>query len=56
MCNGLDKLEKLRGKIIADESSDVQLEVVSGTAWIRVANSVWENDGFSLEHLSKHLK
>ena len=56
MCNGLDKLEKLRGKIIADESSGVQLEVVSGTARIRVANSVWEDDGFSLEHLSKHLK
>ena len=48
MCNGLDKLEKLRGKIIADESSGVQLEVVSGTARIRVANSVWENDGFPL--------
>lgn len=56
MCNGLDKLEKLRGKIIADESSDVQLEVESGTAWIRVANSVWENDGFSLDNLAKHLK
>ena len=56
MCNGLDKLEKLRGKIIADEYSDVQLEVESGTARIRVASSVWENDGFPLKNLAKHLK
>lgn len=56
LCNNLDTFEDLREDITSTESSGVQLEVVSGTARIRVANSVWENDGFPLENLADHLK
>lgn len=55
LCDGLNDLEKLRDKITDDESSGVQLEVLSGTARIRVASSVWENDGFPLQDLAERL-
>lgn len=56
LCDGLDDFEDLRENITSTESSGVQLEVVSGTARIRVDSSVWENDGFPLENLADHLK
>ena len=55
LCDGLNDLEKLRDKITDDESSGVQLEVLSGTARIRVASFVWETDGFPLKALAKRL-
>ena len=55
LCDDLNDLEKLRDKITDDESSGVQLEVLSGTARIRVRSSVWENDGFPLEDLAERL-
>lgn len=55
LCDGLNDLEKLRDKITDDESSGVQLEVLSGTARIRVASFVWETDGFPLEDLAERL-
>lgn len=55
LCDDLNVLEELRDDITADESSGVQLEVLSGTARIRVRSSVWENDGFPLEDLAERL-
>lgn len=56
LCDDLDGFEELRDEITAAESSGVQLEVVlSGTARIRVASFVWENDGFPLKDLAKRL-
>ena len=55
LCDDLNDLEELRDDITADESSGVQLEVLSGTARIRVRSSVWENDGFPLEDLAERL-
>ena len=55
LCNDLNRLEELRKDITADASSGVQVEIVSGTARVRVANSVWENDGFKLADLAKRL-
>ena len=56
LCDDLDGFEDLREDITSTESSGVQLEVVSGTARIRVDSSVWENNGFPLENLADHLK
>ena len=56
LCDDLDGFEDLRENITSTESSGVQLEVVSGTARIRVDSSVWENNGFPLENLADHLK
>ena len=56
LCNDLEGLEEFREEITASASSGVQLEVVSGAARIRVASSVWENDGFPLENLAEQLK
>ena len=55
LCRGIENLESLRGKITTNGSSDIQLEVESGKARIRIANSVWENDGFRLEDLAERL-
>ena len=55
LCDKLGKLKKFSDDITGDTLSGVQLEVFSGTAWIRVASSVWENDGFPLENLADHL-
>ena len=56
LCDDLDGLEECRKEITASTSSGVQLDVVPGTARIRVASSVWENDGFPLENLAEQLK
>lgn len=55
LCSDLDKLEGFREEITASESSGVQLEVTSGDARIRVASSVWEEEGFRLEDLADRL-
>lgn len=55
LCQDLDSFEKYRYKITAGNSDGVQLEVESGEARVRVANSVWENDGFPLDDLRGKL-
>ena len=55
-CNNLNVLNELRETITTGESEGIQLEVDSGNARIRVANSVWENDGFRLEDLPYRLQ
>ena len=56
LCNNLEALEELQDEITAGDSCGVQLKVVSGTAQIQVASSIWENDGFPLENLVEQLK
>lgn len=55
-CNSLNSLNELRETITAGESEGIQLEVDSGNARIRIANSVWENDGFRIEDLPYRLR
>ena len=55
LCNDLGEFEDMRADITAEMSSGVQLEITPGPARIRVASSVWEKDGFPLEHLAKRL-
>lgn len=55
LCKDVEDLESLRDNITTSGSSGLQLEVESGKARIRVANSVWENDGFRLEDLAERL-
>ncbi len=55
LCDDLDGFEELRDDITGGNSSGVQLEVVSGTARVRVAKSLWDK-GFRLEDLSKKLR
>ena len=56
LCDDLDQLKDLREDITADGSSDIQLEVDSGVARVRVASSVWQDDGFPLADLPTRLK
>ena len=56
ICNDLNNLKKFRDGITAVESSGIQLEVDSGVAHVRVASSVWQDDGFLLVDLSTRLK
>ena len=56
LCNDLADLQQFRENVIADESQGVRLEVEAGTAWIRVAGPVWQDDGFSLVELPNRLK
>ena len=56
LCNDLDEFKNLRDEITDDNVSGVQLVVEAGTARVRVASSVWEKDGFQLEHLAERLK
>ena len=55
LCDDLGDFEERRDEITADELSGVQLEITSGPARVRVARSVWENDGFPLDELSERL-
>ncbi len=55
LCKDIEDLESLRDNITTSRSSGLQLEVEAGKARIRVANSVWENDGFRLEDLAERL-
>jgi hypothetical protein len=56
LCRDLNGFEELRDEITANESSGVRLEIEAGAAGVRVASSVWEEDGFRLEDLAEHLK
>ena len=42
ICNNLDAIDGSRDKAIAESDADVQLEVESGVARVRVASSVWK--------------
>ena len=55
LCKALDNLENLRDSITIENSSGIQLEVVSGIARVRVANSIWQNSGFPLDELAQRL-
>ena len=55
LCDDLGEFEVRRDKITAGEDAGVQLEIATAPARIRVASSVWENDGFGLEDLAKRL-
>lgn len=56
LCQDLNHFEDMRNNITAGESLGVQLEVDSGTARVRVANSVWEDEGFPISELLDRLK
>ncbi len=56
LCGDLDDLVELRKDITAGDSNGVQLEVESGAARVRVANSVWRDKGFPLDALRGNLK
>ena len=51
----LGQFQRMAGNIAAANSDGVQLEVESGAARVRVANSVWENEGFPLDDLRGKL-
>ena len=55
LCRNLDAIENLRDEAIAKSDTDVRLEIESGTARIRVANSLWRT-GFLIADLSQQLK
>ena len=55
LCSDLGEFEGLRENITSDESTGVQLEIVLGTTRVRIARSVWENDGFPLDELAGRL-
>ena len=55
LCDNLDEFKDLREDITADEHSGVQLEVESGAIRVRVASSVWENEGFPIGDLLNRL-
>lgn len=55
LCEDLEALEDLRSGITTNGSSGIRLEVESGKARIRVADSVWEKDGFRLKDLAERL-
>ena len=55
LCEDLEALEDLRDDITTNGSSGIRLEVESGKARIRVADSVWEKDGFQLKDLAERL-
>ena len=56
LCIDLDDFKQRRDEITAVESEGIQLEVDSGTARVRVASSVWEQEGFPLVELPGRLK
>ena len=56
LCQDLDDFKEYRDEITADDTTrGVQLVVESGAARVRVANSVWENEGFPLDDLRGRL-
>ncbi len=55
LCNDLGDFEDIRADITADTATGVQLEISPGPARIRVASSVWEDDGFPLNELATRL-
>ena len=55
LCADLDALNDLRDEATTQSDSDIQLEIESGTARIRVDNTVWHN-GICLKNLAAQLK
>ena len=55
ICDDLGGYEDLRAEITTETPSGVQLEISPGPARVRVANSVWESDGFPLDELAMRL-
>lgn len=56
LCKDLDSFQNQRDKIITKgDSNGVQLKVEDGAAWVRIASSVWQNEGFPLDELPDHL-
>ena len=55
LCDDLGEFHDMRENITADGSSGVQLEIISGSARVRVASSVWEREGFPLDELPGRL-
>lgn len=55
LCNDLGEFEELRDEITGEVASGVQLEIQPGPARVRVASSVWENDGFPVDELADRL-
>ena len=55
LCKDLDELNNLRDGITSAEALGVQLEVESGSARVRVTDSVWQDEGFSLADLPNRL-
>ena len=56
ICNDLDQLEGLRQDIVVDDDSGFQLEVDNGNPRVRVAEEIWETDGFALSELLDRLQ
>lgn len=58
LCDDLDDFEEYRNEITSYNYADnrgARLEIVSGNARVRVANSVWEDYGFGLADLANRL-
>ena len=55
LCSNLDELNERRKDITAAASQGVRLKVEDGAAWVRIASSVWQNEGFPLDELPDHL-
>ena len=55
LCNNLGDFEEMRVDITADAAAGVQLEISPGPAHVRIASSVWEDDGFPLHELTERL-
>lgn len=55
LCDDLGLFEGIRDEITAESEAGVQLEISPGPARVRVANTVWENDGFPLDELTARL-
>ena len=55
LCDDLGEFEERRSEITSEASEGVQLEISAGAVRVRIDGSVWENDGFPLEELSRRL-
>ena len=55
LCDDLGDFEEIRADITTQTDTGVQLEISPGPARVRVARSVWEEDGFSLNELASRL-
>ena len=55
LCADLGEFENRRDKITEGEAAGVQLEIATAPARVRVASSVWEDEGFGLEDLARRL-
>ena len=56
LCESIEEQEEVLANTPDDTSSGVDLDFEAGKAGVRVANSVWEDEGFQLENLAEKLK